>query len=122
MLDETLFPADSYTSDTKTYWADLPFWEKTKWINNQSNAEARRELGEIGRMFKRDPLSPIRAYFGNSEQLPAGIHSELDFEVELAGSGAAGTAPAWGPLIRACGMSETITAATDVKYAPVEWA
>ncbi|SNX87348.1 related to inorganic phosphate transporter [Melanopsichium pennsylvanicum] len=65
VLDETLFPADSYTSDTKTYWADLPFWEKTKWINNQSNAEARRELGEIGRMFKRDPLSPARAYFNN---------------------------------------------------------
>lgn len=65
------------------------------------------------------PRNLIRAFFGNSEQLPAGIHSELDFEVELAGSGAAGTAPAWGPLIRACGMSETVTAATDVKYAPV---
>ncbi len=65
VLDETLFPADSYTSDTKTYWADLPFWEKTKWINNQSNAEAARELREIGGMFKRDPLSPIRAYFSN---------------------------------------------------------
>ncbi|ETS64420.1 hypothetical protein PaG_01274 [Moesziomyces aphidis] len=64
-LNETLFPSDSYTSDTKTYWADLPFWEKTSWINAQSNAEARRELGEIGRMFKRDPLSPIRAYFSN---------------------------------------------------------
>lgn len=65
VLDETLFPADSYTADTKTYWADLPFWEKTKWVNAQSNAEARRELGEIGRMFKRDPLSPVRAYFSN---------------------------------------------------------
>lgn len=65
VLDETLFPADSYTSDTKTYWADLPFWEKTKWVNAQSNAEARRELGEIGGMFKRDPLSPLRAYYNN---------------------------------------------------------
>ncbi|SPO29969.1 related to inorganic phosphate transporter [Ustilago trichophora] len=65
VLDETLFPADSYTSDTKTYWADLPFWEKTKWVNAQSNAEARRELGQIGGMFKRDPLSPLRAYYNN---------------------------------------------------------
>ena len=65
VLDETLFPADSYTRDTKTYWADLPFWEKTKWINAQSNQEARRELGEIGSMFKSDPLSPLRAYYNN---------------------------------------------------------
>ncbi|GAC97990.1 potential glycerophosphoinositol permease [Pseudozyma hubeiensis SY62] len=65
VLDETLFPADSYTRDTKTYWADLPFWEKTRWINAQSNQEARRELGEIGSMFKRDPLSPLRAYYNN---------------------------------------------------------
>ena len=65
VLDETLFPADSYTNDTKTYWADLPFREKTKWINNQSNAEARRELADIGRMFKHDPLSPLRAYYNN---------------------------------------------------------
>ena len=39
---------------------------------------------------------PHPAFFGNSEQLPVGIHSEIDLEVELAGSGAAGTAPAWG--------------------------
>lgn len=65
------------------------------------------------------PRNLIRAFFGNSEQLPVGIHSEIDLEVELAGSGAAGTAPAWGPLMRACGMSETVAAGTDVKYAPV---
>ena len=65
VLDETLFPADSYTKDTKTYWADLPYSEKVSWINNQSNVEALRELREIGQMFKRDPLSPIRAYFSN---------------------------------------------------------
>ncbi|PWZ03447.1 MFS general substrate transporter [Testicularia cyperi] len=65
ILDETLFPADSYTKDTKTYWADLPWWQKTKWINAQSNAEARRELGVIGRMFKADPLSPFSAYYQN---------------------------------------------------------
>ena len=61
----------------------------------------------------------IRPYFGNSEQLLAGIHNKVDFEVELAGSGAAGTAPAWGPVLRACGFAETITPATDAKYAPI---
>ncbi|MCO5566073.1 hypothetical protein L7F22_019749 [Adiantum nelumboides] len=64
-LDSILFPADSYTAGTHTYWADLPFWQKTKWINKQSNDEAKRELGTIGRMFKEDPLSPINAYFSN---------------------------------------------------------
>ncbi|KAN0063761.1 hypothetical protein ACQY0O_003811 [Thecaphora frezii] len=65
ILENHLFPADSYTADTRTYWADLPFGEKTRWINNQSNAEAARELGIIGRMLKEDPLSPVRSYFSN---------------------------------------------------------
>ena len=64
-LDDELFPEDSYTRDTKTYWADLPFMEKTRWVNAQSNTEARRELAVIGRMIKKDPLSPISAYFSN---------------------------------------------------------
>lgn len=61
----------------------------------------------------------IRAYFGNAEKLPTGIFSKLDFSVEIAGSGTAGTAPAWGPLLRACAFSETITAGTKVEYKPV---
>lgn len=61
----------------------------------------------------------IRPYLGNSEQLPAGIRVMIEFEVELAGSGAAGTAPGWGVLMRACGHSETISAGVSVTYAPV---
>ncbi|MFM0192418.1 phage tail tube protein [Paraburkholderia strydomiana] len=61
----------------------------------------------------------IRPYFGNSEQLAAGCHAELDFEVEVAGSGTPGEAPAWGRLLVACNFAETVTDATDVKYAPV---
>lgn len=61
----------------------------------------------------------IRPFLGNFEQLQASTHVELDFEVELAGSGAAGTAPGYGPLLRACGLSETITASTKVEYKPV---
>lgn len=63
-LDDILYPADSYTSD-RVYWADLPWAQKSAWANKQSNAEARRELGVIGSMFKQDPLSPIRSYFSN---------------------------------------------------------
>lgn len=61
----------------------------------------------------------VRPYLGRSEQLPAGIRALVEFEVELAGSGAAGTAPGWGVLMRACGHSETIVASTSVTYAPI---
>lgn len=61
----------------------------------------------------------IRPYLGSSQQLPTAIRSEVSFSVELAGSGAAGTAPKWGPLIRACGFSETVSAGVDVKYDPI---
>ena len=43
---------------------------------------------------------------------------EVTFEVEMAGSGTAGTAPAFGPLLKACGNSETIVTDTSVTYAP----
>lgn len=61
----------------------------------------------------------IRPYLGNSEQLQASTHVTLDFEVEMAGSGTAGTAPAYGPLLRACGLSETTVESTSVTYAPI---
>jgi len=37
----------------------------------------------------------------------------------MAGSGTAGTAPRFGPLLKACGLSETIVTSTSVTYAPV---
>lgn len=54
---------------------------------------------------QRDVLRP---FFGNSESLPGSIYGKLELNVESAGPGAAGTAPAWGVLMRACGFSETI--------------
>jgi hypothetical protein len=39
------------------------------------------------------------------------------FKVPLVGSGIAGTAPLWGPLMKACGWTETVVAATSVTYA-----
>ena len=61
----------------------------------------------------------VRPYLGTSEQLIASKHVEIDFEVEIAGSGTAGTAPKYGPLLRACGMSETVSAAVSTVYAPI---
>lgn len=61
----------------------------------------------------------IRPFLGGSEQLVGTHYVELGFDVELAGSGAAGTAPAWGCLLRACAFAETITASTAVEYSPI---
>lgn len=60
----------------------------------------------------------VRAYFGASEQLVGTKTRQLGFDVELVGSGTAGTAPAWGPLLKACAFSEAITA-DQVDYLPV---
>jgi hypothetical protein len=46
----------------------------------------------------------------------AGALVELTFDVELKGSGAAGTAPDIGPALRACGFLETITGGVSVAY------
>ncbi|MCE2910211.1 MAG: phage tail tube protein [Burkholderiaceae bacterium] len=61
----------------------------------------------------------VRPYLGRSEQLPAAIRAMVEFEVELAGSGTAGTAPGWGALMRACAHSETVSAGVSVTYAPI---
>jgi hypothetical protein len=61
----------------------------------------------------------VRPYLGASEQLLANTRVECTFSVELAGSGTAGTAPRYGKALKACGLSETVVAATSVTYAPV---
>lgn len=61
----------------------------------------------------------IRPFLGNPEQLLANQRVELTFDVELTGSGAAGTAPAYGILLEACGFDVTTVASTSVTYAPL---
>ena len=61
----------------------------------------------------------IRPYLGNSDQLLANVRVRCSFEVELAGSGTAGTAPRVDALLKATGMAATIVASTSVTYAPV---
>ena len=46
----------------------------------------------------------------------------IAFEVELAPSGTAGTAPAWGALLRACAVAQTVVALTSVTYNPISTA
>lgn len=65
----------------------------------------------------------IRPYYGNSDQFVVGQEAMMEFDVECAGSGSPlGTAAAYGPLLRACGFAETLTAVTKVEYNPVSTA
>lgn len=60
----------------------------------------------------------LRGSKGNQGALFASEHRVMEFEVELAGSGAAGTAPKFAPLLLGCDMAETITAGTSAAYQP----
>lgn len=61
----------------------------------------------------------IKGFMGADAQLAGTRFAQLSFSVEISGSGAAGTAPAWGPLLRACAMAEVVTAGSRVEYLPV---
>lgn len=58
----------------------------------------------------------VRPYFGQSSSIQLDSHVELSFDVELASSGAAGSRPAYGDALLACGFEETLTASTDAVY------
>ncbi|TKD26440.1 hypothetical protein FBT96_00550 [Rhodobacter capsulatus] len=58
-------------------------------------------------------------YHGAQATIPTDLHMKLAFRVEAKGSGTKGTVPAFGPLLRACGMAETIIATTSVTYNPI---
>jgi hypothetical protein len=59
----------------------------------------------------------VRGYFGGSDQLVGTYNVEVTFTVEAAGSGTATTPPAWGPLMLACGFTQTVQTAS-VDYTP----
>jgi len=69
-----------------------------------------------GDEVSRDLMLP---YLGNSGVALAGTYGKFEGEVEIAGSGTAGTAPAYGTLLRMCGLAEVITAGTSVVYSPI---
>jgi len=70
----------------------------------------------IGEKIARDPvretLSPASILIGQR-------HEEVTFQTEAYHSGTADVASRLGALFKACGMSETITALSDVTYKPL---
>ncbi|WP_444460329.1 phage tail tube protein [Rhodobacter capsulatus] len=65
----------------------------------------------------RDLMLP---YMGNQGAILTAMYGKLEFEIEIAGAGAAGTVPKYGSILRVCGLAETITAGSKVIYSIVE--
>lgn len=70
-----------------------------------------------GEEVNRDLVMP---YLGNQGVILAGLYGRLEFDIEIAGAGAAGDVPAYGSLLRVCGLAETVTAETSVEYSIIE--
>jgi hypothetical protein len=63
----------------------------------------------------------MQGFLGNSTRgtVLANKRVSVSFSTELSGSGSAGTAPGYSPLLKSCGLSETVVSGTSVTYAPV---
>lgn len=59
----------------------------------------------------QDARNLILPYFGNQGSMPSAAFGKLQFQFELAGAGAAGSAAPYGPILRACALGETLNAA-----------
>jgi len=74
-LQSMMFPDDIYTPEG-VYWADLPFTKRVGFVSRVDHEEAKKELGQIAQMMKKDPLSPIGWYFRNAVLPGAGLGLE----------------------------------------------
>lgn len=62
------------------------------------------------------PRKVLRQRFGARERLPGTRYIEISFGIEFQGSGALGTAPPMGAVLKSSGFAETITASQRVTY------
>lgn len=67
------------------------------------------------RMHERHAVTSSVA---TSKKIYGGRLGEITFDVESRGSGAAGAAPEFAALLKACAMQETVVASTSVTYVP----
>jgi hypothetical protein len=85
-----------------------------------SNAIKSQNLNWSPYEGNRIDLEEDRLALGNFQSINTSPQIGMSCEVYLTGAGdAADTVPGFGPLLRACGLSETVNASTDVTYAPV---
>lgn len=86
-------------------------------------------VGSDAMLIRNATLTPIeidavdrslmRNYLGASPQLTVGQKVMLDFEIEIAGAGTSNTtAPAFKPLLQACGFTAAANAAVSYRFTP----
>lgn len=98
-------------------------WAKKEAVYGQDAAPTGAANGVLTRNFSMKPLEMDRAdrgldqlIYGAQSTAPGNKRMTSTYEVEIAGSGAAGTAPRWMELLEACGMvAPVVTAATDAR-------
>lgn len=72
VFKQILLPDDSY-DENGTYWGDMRLGQRAKFVSKVNHEETKKELATIGRMIKRDPLSPVGAYMRNMVIPGAGL-------------------------------------------------
>lgn len=70
----------------------------------------------VQQLQERDIAQP---YLGHSASIEVASWKTLEFDVEIAGGGAAGTVPKFSPLLLMCGFAQTVSAGVSVTYTPV---
>lgn len=73
--------------------------------------DTRLDLARINLNAVRQSISAVKIRLGRKM-------AEFTIKCDLKGSGTAGTAPEFSPLLRSCALAETITPATSVVYKP----
>lgn len=67
--------------------------------------------------LRMNERTPVKTTMGKAQSYYGGHLRSVTFDMEMKGSGTAGTAPEMGPLLQACSMQETVDPAF-VAYAP----
>ena len=72
---------------------------------------------------KNDPVfvdrDVITGVLAGNDKVEVTRRASVAFSVDFQGSGTPGVAPAWGKLLQACGMAETVTPDERVDYTPI---
>lgn len=87
-----------------------------------TNAILAKNLKVTPLRIESEDRNLMRPYFGNSDQIPVLEEALIEFDIEVAGAGAAGSIPKWDPLMRACGFSSTNSPGVSQVYAPISTA
>ncbi len=76
-----------------------------------ANAVLSRNLTGTPIAVDRNERNRDRAVRGRSKDAPTNARQTITYDLEIAGSGAAGTAPAWMEHLEACGMAAPVLTA-----------